>query len=387
MLGRGNDIISAKEMYAALVRRPVKGTTASVNEINESVTKLEVNKVQNFSSFHNFQYENEGDVRVWKAFGVGQGKKISSTSIYVSHQENTKLQVKTMFPHVQIQRQTTSESPRAADSSNNEENNDLFDCPEHGCNCTFSTFDDLEVHLDVGQHHRFINNEGVYDTLRREWARNFTTVTGSASSTLHKETTLLQGQCHLEMGWALSKARSGSARFPPNVRQYLVKKFDYGERTGHKCDPVQTSLDMRHAMNESGQRIFKREEWLTAQQIKGVFSRLAKTQRKSNNKNVDAYLKNLDLEEDQLESDGEENELREELISSITNEINIIHPIFYDAYDLCELHREQRLAVFKVVMPRQICEYFELQFKSKDKKIDLIDNISSMVEKCSCHKA
>ena len=50
--------------------------------------------------------------------------------------------------------------------------------------------------------------------------------------------------------------------------------------TGHKWDPLQVSLDMRHAMNEAGERLFKREEWLTAQQIKGIFPRLAKTQRK-----------------------------------------------------------------------------------------------------------
>jgi hypothetical protein len=65
-----------------------------------------------------------------------------------------------------------------------------------------------------------------------------------------KNTTTLQGQCHLEMGWALSKARSGSTRFPTNVHDYLVKKFEYGQIPGHKCTPLQVSLDMRHAMDE-----------------------------------------------------------------------------------------------------------------------------------------
>ena len=62
------------------------------------------------------------------------------------------------------------------------------------------------------------------------------------------------------MGWALSKVRSGSTRFPPNVCDYLVKKFDYGETTGHKMDPIQVCVDMRHALDEGGVRRFTREE-------------------------------------------------------------------------------------------------------------------------------
>jgi hypothetical protein len=45
--------------------------------------------------------------------------------------------------------------------------------------------------------------------------------------------------------------------------------------------------------------------------------------------------------EDQNESDSEETELREELISSIRNELNVPHPIFYDTYNLCDLYRQQ----------------------------------------------
>jgi hypothetical protein len=60
----------------------------------------------------------------------------------------------------------------------------------------------------VGKHQRFINNEVVYDTLKREWAKNFATVSENSIPEAQKNTTTLQGQCHLEMGWALSKAKS-----------------------------------------------------------------------------------------------------------------------------------------------------------------------------------
>jgi hypothetical protein len=42
--------------------------------------------------------ENDASIRVWKAFGVGNGKKIAPTCIYVNHQEGAQLHVKTMFP-------------------------------------------------------------------------------------------------------------------------------------------------------------------------------------------------------------------------------------------------------------------------------------------------
>jgi hypothetical protein len=53
------------------------------------------------------------------------------------------------------------------DNASENGSDDIFDCPEQGCNCVFSSFDELEIHLDVGKHQRFINNEGVYDTLKR----------------------------------------------------------------------------------------------------------------------------------------------------------------------------------------------------------------------------
>ena len=53
----------------------------------------------------------------------------------------------------------------------------------------------------------------------------------------------------LQMGWALSKAHAGSIRFSREVKEYLTAKFETGERTGRKADPVQVEKDMRTARN------------------------------------------------------------------------------------------------------------------------------------------
>jgi hypothetical protein len=254
-------------MNTALNYHPVKGSSSSVNEVNESVEQLKVKKIPNFSSYHNFIYEKDV-IRVWRAFGVGVGKKVPSAQLYISHQGNTQMRVKESFPGINSVRETKLKKKIPAEASTcNTEPEGLFDCPEPGCNHVFKSFNCLELHMDVGQHSRFISNESVYDVLRREWANSFKSVTtkdvqASAQSGIQR----IQ-ESALEMGWALNQPKTGSVRFPEKVKKYLVAKFDSGERTGHKADPTQVSLDIRAAKDESGERLFKREEWLNKQQI------------------------------------------------------------------------------------------------------------------------
>ena len=123
-------------------------------------------------------------------------------------------------------------------------------------------------------------SESVYDKIRRQWAGRFSTIIaqdedpmGSKKSQLDSKTP--QQNPQLLMGWALQKPRGGHGRFPSELTQYLTRKFDLGEATGQKADPGQVTTDMRKACDESGQRIFSRENWLSSNQVKNFFSRLA----------------------------------------------------------------------------------------------------------------
>ena len=69
----------------------MKGTTATVSIVNESKSTLSVNKIEQFSSFHNFRYEDSG-LTVWKCYGIGNGKQIPYDEIYIKHQDPTMLQ-------------------------------------------------------------------------------------------------------------------------------------------------------------------------------------------------------------------------------------------------------------------------------------------------------
>ena len=75
----------------------------------------------------------------------------------------------------------------------------------------------------------------MYDTLRKKLANKYSTVTTSVqkAATIQKFTMQLQsGEGDLQMGWALSNARTGGVRFSTNVRQYLVAKFNDGQKQG-----------------------------------------------------------------------------------------------------------------------------------------------------------
>ena len=65
---------------------------------------------------------------------------------------------------------------------------------------------------------------------------------------------LIEGK-NLRQGWALKKSKK-SKRFLIKVKWYLIDKFQVGQTTGNKIDPLQVSVDMRCARDEDGKRMF-----------------------------------------------------------------------------------------------------------------------------------
>ena len=60
------------------------------------------------------------------------------------------------------------------------------------------------------------------------------------------------------------------------MKNFLLELFLVGEETGRKVSPPDASRRIRTLCREgTNQRLFDKEEWLTAQQIASYFSRLA----------------------------------------------------------------------------------------------------------------
>ena len=68
-------------MHTGLKERLVKGVTASVGVIDESKNTFDVQKIDGFSKYHDFCFEKNNKLRVWRAYGIGKGKVIAAESL------------------------------------------------------------------------------------------------------------------------------------------------------------------------------------------------------------------------------------------------------------------------------------------------------------------
>ena len=184
----GNDILSAADMREALKVRPVKGCTAAVCEIERTDQEIKVNRIPNFSTFHNFSYEGTG-LRMWKAYDIGAGKLVLWSDLDVQvpgaitlKPATNQLQFWDVQPRcVKLQGKTNQSVKLDTETA-------LFECNEAGCSHSFDNYSALQDHINFGNHDPIsTNQESVYDKLRLEWVRKFSTYC-SAEETGDSET-------------------------------------------------------------------------------------------------------------------------------------------------------------------------------------------------------
>lgn len=138
---------------------------------------------------------------------------------------------------------------------------------------------------------------------------------------------------------------------------------------------------MKKARNNDGSRKFNREEWLTKTEIKSFFSRLSAARRKKQT-NLD------DIDEELMEEEHEycKEENRQEEVNNMLRELAVGHLIIYDGYDICYHVKSGLISKFTVKILKDICEYFDLTFKSRDTKAIRLSKITRMVKECSCSR-
>ena len=121
-----------------------------------------------FYFFHNFKFEGEG-IRIWRAYGIGQGKLIPYQDLIVKPQGPIGLVVNEIFLLLKAARLYKSTI-----NSDGEKSNGLFACSEPGYNMVFKKCSELESHLNIGEHcHIRRNFDKAYDRLKRDWAEKF----------------------------------------------------------------------------------------------------------------------------------------------------------------------------------------------------------------------
>lgn len=86
-----------------------------------------------------------------------------------------------------------------------------------------------------------------------------------------KETDCQVPNLPIPIGWALKRSFTRKTRFNSAQKDYPQKKFEIGEKTGRRLDPVTVSQEMRIAKDSNGNRLFASSEFLTGQQIQSIF--------------------------------------------------------------------------------------------------------------------
>ena len=230
----GHNILTAADMHEALKVRQVKGSSAAVCEIDSNRKEVKIKRLNNFSFFHNFAYEKDGR-RLSKAYGVGKGKLIPWSDLILEKHGPVVLREVGNHGFFVI-------APRAIKQNRNlsqisSDNKDmLFHCPEQGCCSELTSSEELQDHVHLGKHSEIEALESLYESLRRDWAMKFSSLTlESKIATLEVTGKVKSEVC--KMGWALQKTRGSGTRFTEKVKGYLSSRFQTGERTGRKADP------------------------------------------------------------------------------------------------------------------------------------------------------
>lgn len=149
-------------------------------------------------------------------------------------------------------------------------------CSPEGCIKTFKSFTALQKHLDVGKHLVKLAKESAFDEIKRKWTEACHSVSGgyvrgqtSASSSAKQSQ-----PDQVEHGWALRRTRK-SVAFSEKAKSYLLDVFWMGEETGKKATASDVAFRMKSLRDETGQKVFRKIDWLTEQQIARYFSRLS----------------------------------------------------------------------------------------------------------------
>ena len=365
----------------------------SVVLVQDWAMKVLPRKLDSVSVISNIEYSSES-LRVWRAYGIGTGKKIPRAKLDVSQVEqflnhvecdsNPANGTREAYFHKFKSRAKSSledaakNSDTEAEPATNASSCPLFSCPEEGCIKTYQRFSALQHHQDCGKHERALEHETLLDKAVYGYADRLQEQSGGVPQMEEfTKSRNVSNQPHLPMGWALKSSQVRRARFTEKQKDYLSSKFFFGESTGQKVDAASVSKSMMTARDSNGSRLFTSSEFLTSQQISSFFSRLASKRSQDQATDSDNELEDQNVENEEAFSD---------LRSEILRDVALVHPICYDNHNLCELIANSKLSKFAIQMLRNICEHFDNPTADViiTKKAPYIERTVAFGKKCTC---
>ena len=117
--------------------------------------------------------------------------------------------------------------------------------------------------------------------------------------------------------------------------------------TGQKADPASVAQSMMHAKDINGTKMFHSDDFLTANQIGGFFSRLASKKT----------LPDEEAEIEVMEAARYEADI-DTIISQVVDDLTPRHPIVFDSFNLCEPSSKGKLNTLAIPLLREMCCHF-----------------------------
>ena len=384
-LNEGNDIENAAQMVDAMRSSGgVSGLHVTLCEMENPRTSANV-KFDGVSAVSNVEY-GEDCITTWKAYGIGPGKTVKLSKFTRGNNETPipKLskcvedEVEDKFTSLQS-RSTKPETISSSDESPDDTaSSQLFFCPEEGCIKSYQRFAALQHHLDCGKHERKLERETLLDKAVHGYAARLEKQTASVPQLQQcAESGRAPNWSLLPMGWALKTSQASRARFTDKQKNYLLSKFLIGEQTGQKLNGSSVARSMMSARDENGDRLFTSREFLTGQQIASYFSRLASKRALQSSQSFQS-----ESDDEIAEAEMVLNDLRGEVLENVQP----LHPISFEHYDLCELMAQAKLSTFAISMLKKICDHFEIptgDIKGR-KKAPYLSRIEEFLKKCGC---
>ena len=385
-----NDVVTAEDMKRAIESYGgLRGCRVAVVEVDSAKDLHDNNKIPEISLLYNFKFEEKG-IRTWKAYNIGKGNLMTNKDLEVLPQQITSLRVVEPFGPCQKE----SGVIRATVSTQS----DIFPCHESSCVLTFKSEQQAEDHMDTGKHVTQLESVSLYNSIQKKWAQRLTGISAvvvpAPTAAAQQDPTANEnpiGQRKSErrkMGWAL-KTTKKRPRLGDKVKAYLIKKYESGERSGNKADPLSVSKEMRHKKDEDGNLIFGISEWKTAQQIKSFFSRYSaklKQQQVAATEESDTCDEQGTLDEADMEAWVSETAFQD-LRHTVYKQVNTPeHPIVVDQINICELVQNGKIKSLKLNKLRGICNASGLKIKgSQARKKSFLDPLEEIVKSCTCH--
>lgn len=232
--------------------------------INEVLEQYETKNIKQVSKIHHIKYIEENGEKMfhtWQYYGIGEGNKC-------------KVNIEPPVPKHSVEKSfgTDLQSSKCGKVSvQGKDEKSIIYCTDPMCIKSFSTPEKLMRHLDFEKHQYNTDNVSQMSKVTDKWVSRYQVEAYTSTETEKNPDAASAVESTsqtpiLEMGWAIPKVTK--RRFTDVQKDFLVKVFDDGEKSGDKLTPLATHNLMKKKLDAS--------EILPVSSIKSFFSRRAK---------------------------------------------------------------------------------------------------------------